>query len=157
MPIPLADGRRRPPWTVLRRWFLSQVVVPPALDVKHQTQLKAAVRELPVQTGIDLFNWNWKAMHRRVTPRAVSPSPNTIPDDDGSAHLAAAAVAELGPPDGDSVDAAVPSAFALFPRTCLTTGPRLRLLVIVGHNFRHKQFQRAHGLLMGQVAPLKGR
>ena len=40
-----------------------------ALDVKHQAQLKAAVQEVPEQVGIDLSNWNWKAVHRFVQKR----------------------------------------------------------------------------------------
>ncbi len=41
----------------------------PALDVKHQAQLKVAVPELPVQAGIDQSNWNWKVARRYVQDR----------------------------------------------------------------------------------------
>ena len=36
----------------------------PALNGEQQAELKAAVQELPSQAGIELSNWNWKAVRR---------------------------------------------------------------------------------------------
>ena len=44
-------------------------MVPPALDVEQRGELKAAVQELPSQAGIDLSNWNWKAVRQFVEDR----------------------------------------------------------------------------------------
>ena len=48
-----------------RRWLLSSREVPPRAEREQQAELKAAVRELPSQAGIELSNWNWKAVRRR--------------------------------------------------------------------------------------------
>jgi len=60
------------------RWFLSRLVVPPALDVEQRGELKSAVQEMPSQVGIGLSNWNWRAVRRYVEDRfglALSRSP----------------------------------------------------------------------------------
>ena len=36
------------------------------MNRERQAELKAAVQELPSQAGIDLSNWNWKAVRRLV-------------------------------------------------------------------------------------------
>ena len=54
---------------VLRRCLLSSREVPPELNGEQQGELKAAVRELPSQAGIDLSSWNWKAVRRYVGER----------------------------------------------------------------------------------------
>ena len=41
----------------------------PALNGEQQAELKAAVQELPSQAGIELSNWNWKAVRRYVRER----------------------------------------------------------------------------------------
>ena len=48
---------------------MSSQEVPPALNRERQAELKAAVQELPSQAGIDLSNWNWKAVRRLVEER----------------------------------------------------------------------------------------
>ena len=48
---------------------MSRREVPPALNGEQQAELKAAVQELPSQAGIELSNWNWKAMRRYVGER----------------------------------------------------------------------------------------
>ena len=65
-PTLLANGPRHSGRVVLRRWLLSSQEVPPALNRERQAELKAAVQELPSQAGIDLSNWNWKAVRRLV-------------------------------------------------------------------------------------------
>ena len=50
-------------------WFLNRLVVPPALDVEQRGELKAAVQELPSQSGIGVSNWNWKAVRQFVRDR----------------------------------------------------------------------------------------
>ena len=42
---------------------------PPALGETQQAELKAAAQELPEQAGIELANWNWRAVHRFVSER----------------------------------------------------------------------------------------
>ena len=42
---------------------------PPALSRDQQAELKAAVRELPSQAGIDRSNWNWQVVCRFVQER----------------------------------------------------------------------------------------
>ncbi len=42
---------------------------PPALPGEQQAELKAAVREAPNQAGIELSNWNWRAVRRLVEER----------------------------------------------------------------------------------------
>ena len=39
------------------------------MNRERQAELKAAVQELPSQAGIDLSNWNWKAVRRLVEER----------------------------------------------------------------------------------------
>ncbi|MCE2499739.1 MAG: winged helix-turn-helix domain-containing protein [Dehalococcoidia bacterium] len=53
-------------WAVPRGWFLSRVVVPPAVDVEQRAELKAVVQQLPSPAGIKLSNWNWQAVRRYV-------------------------------------------------------------------------------------------
>ena len=51
---------------------------PPALTGEQQAELKTAVQEAPRQSGIELSNWNWKAVRRFVEDRfglALSRSP----------------------------------------------------------------------------------
>ncbi len=48
---------------------MSRREVPPALNGEQQAELKAAVQELPSQAGIELSNWNWKAVRRYVGDR----------------------------------------------------------------------------------------
>ena len=68
--ILLANGPGHSQRAVPRRWFLNRVVVPPpALDVEQRAELKAAVQGLPEQAGIDLSNWNWKAVRQFVVDR----------------------------------------------------------------------------------------
>ena len=69
MPTPLANGPRPSRKAVLRRCLLSSREVPPELNGEQQGELKAAVRELPSQAGIDLSSWNWKAVRRYVGER----------------------------------------------------------------------------------------
>ena len=45
------------------RWF------PPGLGETQQAELKATVQELPAMAGIELANWNWKAIHQFVSER----------------------------------------------------------------------------------------
>ena len=52
-----------------RHWFLSRPVVPPALDVEQRGELKSAVHQLPSEAGIELSNWNWRAVRRFVEDR----------------------------------------------------------------------------------------
>ena len=66
MPTPLANGPGHLRRAVRRLWFLSGLVVPPALDVEQRAELKEAVQGLPSQVGIELSNWNWKAVRRFV-------------------------------------------------------------------------------------------
>ena len=42
---------------------------PPALTGEQQAELKTAVREAPSQAGIELANWNWRAVRRFVEER----------------------------------------------------------------------------------------
>ena len=42
---------------------------PPALGETQQAELRAAVRELPAESGIGLANWNWKAVCQYVSER----------------------------------------------------------------------------------------
>ena len=44
-------------------------MVPPALNGEQQAALKGAVQELPARVGIDLSNWNWKAVRWFVQER----------------------------------------------------------------------------------------
>ena len=44
-------------------------MVPPALDVEQRGELKGAAQELPLQAGIELSNWNWRAVRRFVEDR----------------------------------------------------------------------------------------
>ena len=44
-------------------------MVPPALDVEQRAELKGAVQELPSRVGIELSNWNWRAVRRFVQER----------------------------------------------------------------------------------------
>ncbi len=69
MPIPLANGPRRSRSADRRRWLLSSREVPPALNEEQQAELKGAVQGSPSQGGIDLSNWNWKAVRRFVEER----------------------------------------------------------------------------------------
>ena len=39
------------------------------MNGERQAELKTAVQELPSQAGIDLSNWNWKAVRRLVQER----------------------------------------------------------------------------------------
>ena len=64
MPIPLANGPRRCQRAVPKGWSLSRLVVPPALDGEQRAELKAAVQQSPSQAGINLSNWNWKAVRQ---------------------------------------------------------------------------------------------
>ena len=48
---------------------MSRREVPPALNGEQQSQLNAAVQELPSQAGIELSNWNWRAVCRYVQER----------------------------------------------------------------------------------------
>ena len=43
---------------------MSSREVPPALSGDQQAELKAAVPGSPSQAGIDLSNWNWKAVRQ---------------------------------------------------------------------------------------------
>ncbi len=43
--------------------------VPPALNGEQQAELKEAVQEAPSQAGIQLSNWNWRAVRRFVEDR----------------------------------------------------------------------------------------
>ena len=57
---------------------MSSREVPPALTGEQQAELKVAVQELPRQAGIELSNWNWRAIRRFVEERfglALSRSP----------------------------------------------------------------------------------
>ena len=69
MPTPLANGSGPLPRADPRHWFLSRLVVPPALDVEQRDELKSAVQELPSHEGIELSNWNWRAVRRFVEDR----------------------------------------------------------------------------------------
>ena len=51
------------------RWFLSRLVVPPALSVEQRGELKSAVQQLPSQAGIELSNWNWRVVRQFVEDR----------------------------------------------------------------------------------------
>ena len=42
---------------------------PPALNGEQQVELKTAVQEAPRQAGIELSNWNWRAVRRLVEER----------------------------------------------------------------------------------------
>ncbi len=78
MPIRLVNGPKPSLRAVPKGWFLSRVVVPPALDVEQRAELKAAVQQSPSQGGIELSNWNWRAVRQFVTERfglALSRSP----------------------------------------------------------------------------------
>ena len=44
-------------------------MVPPALDVDQRGELKSAVQQLPSRSGINLSNWNWKAVRQFVRDR----------------------------------------------------------------------------------------
>ena len=60
------------------RCHLSSREVPPALSGEQQAELKAAVHEAPRQAGIEVSNWNWRAVRRFVDDRfglALSRSP----------------------------------------------------------------------------------
>ena len=48
---------------------MSSREVPPALTGEQQAELKTAVQELPSQAGIELSNWNWRAVRRFVADR----------------------------------------------------------------------------------------
>ena len=54
---------------VPRHWFLRDWWSPPALDVEQRGELKAAVQELPLQSGIGVSNWNWKVVCQFVRDR----------------------------------------------------------------------------------------
>ena len=41
----------------------------PALDVEQRGELKSAVQQLPSLAGIELSNWNWRAVRRFVEDR----------------------------------------------------------------------------------------
>ena len=45
---------------------------PPALGEGQQAALKAAVREPPARSGMELANWNWKVIHRLDGRMAVA-------------------------------------------------------------------------------------
>ena len=40
--------------------------VPPALEPAQQDELKGAVQQWPSASGLDLANWNWKAVHQFI-------------------------------------------------------------------------------------------
>ena len=45
---------------------------PPALEPAQQEELKGAVQQLPSASGLDLANWNWKAVHQFILGRFAS-------------------------------------------------------------------------------------
>ena len=45
---------------------------PPPLEPAQQEELKGAVEQLPPASGLDLANWNWKAVHRFILERLGS-------------------------------------------------------------------------------------
>ena len=47
-----------------RALIFEQASGPPALGEAQRYELKAAVQQLPAEAGMDLANWNWKAVHR---------------------------------------------------------------------------------------------
>ena len=49
------------------RCLLSSREVPPALSGDQQAELKAAVPRSPSEAGINLSNWNWKAVRQFVS------------------------------------------------------------------------------------------
>ena len=69
MPIPLVHGPRHSPKVVPKHWLLSSREVAPALNGDQQAELKMAVQELPSRVGVNLSNWNWKAVRRFVQDR----------------------------------------------------------------------------------------
>ena len=69
MPTPLGNGPGPLPRADPGHWFLSRLVVPPALDVEQRGELKSAVQQSPSQARIELSNWNWKAVRRFVEDR----------------------------------------------------------------------------------------
>ena len=53
---------------------------PPALGEGQQAELRAAVKEPPAMTGIELANWNWKAVRQFVSGRFGNlPEPQQYP------------------------------------------------------------------------------
>ena len=67
MLTPLVNGPGHLRRAVPRHWFLSRLVVPPpALGLEQRAELKGAVQELPSRVGIELSNWNWKAVRQFV-------------------------------------------------------------------------------------------
>ncbi len=48
---------------------MSSREVPPALTGEQQAELKAAMQEAPSQAGIELANWNWRAVRRFAEDR----------------------------------------------------------------------------------------
>ena len=79
MPIRLANGPKPSLRAVPKGWFLSRLVVPPALDVEQRAELKAAVQQSPSQAGIQLSNWNWRAVRRFVEDRFGLPLSRSPP------------------------------------------------------------------------------
>ena len=69
MPTLLVNGPRCLRRVVPGRCHLSSQEVPPPLTGEQQAELKTAVQELPRQAGIELSNWNWKAVRRFVEDR----------------------------------------------------------------------------------------
>ena len=53
---------------------------PPALGEGQQAELRAAVKEPPAMAGIELANWNWKAVRQFVSGRFGNlPEPEQYP------------------------------------------------------------------------------
>ena len=52
-----------------RALIFEQTGGPPALGEAQREELRAAVRKLPAEAGMDLANWNWKVVHRFVWER----------------------------------------------------------------------------------------
>ena len=66
----LVNGPRRLRRAVPRRWFLSRLVGSlRTLDVEQRAEVKGAVQELPSRVGIELSDWNWKAMRQYIEDR----------------------------------------------------------------------------------------
>jgi transposase len=62
MPIRLATRSTRSTRRDPQVWPLNRPVVPPALSSAQQAEVKAVVQGTPAAVGIDMANWNWKAV-----------------------------------------------------------------------------------------------
>ncbi len=54
---------------VLPAWPSIRQGVPPALNKGQQAQLKAVVKSMPQEAGIELANWNWKVVREFISQR----------------------------------------------------------------------------------------